>query len=48
MILKVITLVILFANAILQGILCFKSFMRVKKEHMKERPQKYPSHLYFY
>lgn len=45
---KIITLIVLLANVIAQGMLCFNSFMKVKKEHMKERPAKYPSHLYFF
>lgn len=42
MTIKIITLIVFSVNVIVQGILCFKSFMEVKKEHMKERPAKYP------
>lgn len=48
MAIKIIILIVLLANLIAQCILCFKSFMEIKKEHMKERPKKYPSHFYFF
>lgn len=48
MVIRIVTLIVLTVNVIAQGILCFNSFMKVKKEHMKERPMKYPSHLYFF
>lgn len=46
MVIKIVTLVVLLVNVIVQLGICINSFMKVNNEHQKERPQKYAAILY--